>query len=146
MKKKSVRKFFILEDDDNVLEFLKFILEAQGDIVTEARTVQEGIAKIKTAVFDLVICDVRLPDASGMDFIKQNKSQLGDTPILMMTSFGSLQGVEQALKLGANAFISKPLRKEHFLKMVEYVLSGNSMSWDQIVSGENIYSYFPPPA
>ncbi|MBN2092511.1 response regulator [candidate division KSB1 bacterium] len=146
MKNNSGRKFLILEDDENVLEFLKFILEAQGDTVTEARTVQEGVSKIKTAVFDLVVCDVRLPDASGMDFIKQNKSQLGDTPVLMMTSFGSLQGVEQALKLGASAFISKPLRKEHFLKMVEYVLGGNSMSWDQIVSGENIYSYFPPPA
>jgi two-component system response regulator HydG len=146
MKKNSGRKFLILEDDDNVIEFLKFILEAQGDTVTEARTVQEGTSKLKPNAFDLVVCDVRLPDASGMDFIRQNKSQLGETPIVMMTSFGSLQGVEQALKLGARAFISKPLRKEHFLKMVDYVLDGNSMSWDQIVSGENIYSYFPPPA
>lgn len=146
MEKKSGRNFLILEDDENVIEFLKFILEAQGETVTEARTVQEGVQKIKSNEFDLVICDVRLPDASGMDFLKQNKSQLSNTPVIMMTSFGSLQGVEEALKLGAKAFISKPLRKEHFLKTVDFVLGGNSMSWEQIVCSENIYSYFPPPA
>jgi|GEM_PF-1068246 len=139
-------KILVIDDDESALDLIEFILSAAGYSIETASSLEEVRAQYDPAEFQLILCDIQLPDGSGMDYLKEVQKQQVPVPIIMITNYGSLQRVEHALKLGAYAFISKPVRKEHLLKVVKYVLEKGRMSWEQIVSEENIYSYFPPPA
>lgn len=137
-------KILVIDDDEAVLELAGAILKKAGYEVTKTDTVKAALELAHSEKFNLALCDLRLPDASGMDFLVKLRQE-NAFPVVIMTSFGSLHGVEEALKLGAKGFISKPLRSEHLLKIIKDVLAGKSMSWEKIISEENIYSYFPPP-
>jgi len=146
MSKESKGKILVIDDDESLLELAEVILQKAGYRVTAAESVHEALALAQSEDFILALCDVRLPDASGMEFLAQIQEIKKDLPVIMMTNFGSLQGVEEALSLGAKAFITKPLRSERILKIIQAVLAGETMSWEKIISEENIYSYFSPPS
>jgi DNA-binding NtrC family response regulator len=146
MNAETTQKVLVIDDDLNVLELIRCILEQAGFEMVPAASVVAGVSQLQTQAVDLIISDIRLPDSSGLAFLQQLMLEENKIPVIMMTNFGSLQGVETALKYGAKGFISKPLRKDHFLEIVRLVLNGKSMTWEQIVSEEKIYTYFPPPA
>lgn len=146
MSEESKEKILVIDDDESVLEVAELILKNDGYEVSAANSVQAGLKLVQSDHFILILCDIRLPDESGMDFLMQVKDIQEDLPVIMITNFGSLQGVEEALKLGAKGFISKPLRAERILEIIKKVLAGEAMTWEKIISEENIYSYFVPPA
>lgn len=146
MNAAAIQKVLVIDDDQNLLELIRALLEPAGFEVVTATTIAAGVAQLQTQTVALIISDIRLPDNSGLTFLQQLMHAENKVPVIMMTNFGSLQGVEMALKYGAKGFISKPLRKDHFLAVVRMVLNGESMTWEQIVNEEKIYTYFPPPA
>ncbi len=146
MNAAAMQKVLVIDDDQNILELIRAILEPAGFEVVSATTIAAGVAQLQSQTVALIISDIRLPDNSGLIFLQQLMLAENKVPVIMMTNYGSLQGVEMALKYGAKGFISKPLRKDHFLAIVRMVLNGESMTWEQIVNEEKIYTYFPPPA
>jgi DNA-binding NtrC family response regulator len=111
-------RLLIIEDEAVIRVALRRLLERHGHEVVEAGAVGEALREIERADFDLVIADLRLPDAPGTDVI----ARLPDTPVLIMTSYASVKSAVEAMKLGAADYIAKPFDHDELLLIVQRLL------------------------
>ena len=109
------KKLLIIDDEENMCHMLQTMLERQGYNVSTAHNGRSGLELIKETTYDFVLCDVRMPKMDGMAFLKQGKEFLGDTTLIMMSAFGSVETALEAMKAGAYDFISKPFKLDEVL-------------------------------
>jgi DNA-binding NtrC family response regulator len=107
-------RILIVEDEAVIRSELRRLLTRHGHGVVEVATVAEARAQAPDA-FDLVICDLRLPEESGTALIPD----AGDTPILIMTAFATVKSAVEAMKDGAADYISKPFDPDEMLLLVD---------------------------
>ena len=96
------KKLLIIDDEENMCHMLQAMLERQGYNVNTALDGRSGLELIKETTYDFVLCDVRMPRMDGMAFLKQGKEFLGDTTLIMMSAFGSVETALEAMKAGAS--------------------------------------------
>lgn len=103
----------LIVDDEKLIRWsMKQKLESWGYQVTEAEDLKEAERKLQQDPPDLVTLDVRLPDGSGMDFLKLARDTQPHLPLIIITAFGVVDVAVQALKMGAYDFIEKPINFE----------------------------------
>ncbi len=110
-------QILIVEDEPIIRSALRRLLERNGYGVTEAGSVQEAAA-LPLRNFDLVITDLRLPGAPGTEIIPRAV----DVPVLIMTSYASVNSAVESMKLGAVDYIAKPFDHDEMLILVERIL------------------------
>lgn len=115
----------VVEDDPALQELLVEELEAEGYQVTAWDRV-EAFEKA-TGPFDLVISDIRLPGASGLTLLERLKKRENAPALLLITAFGTVDQAVDALKQGADDFLTKPLDIEHLLLSVQRLLEHRSL-------------------
>ena len=98
----------IVDDEQSMVEFLRLLFEEEGYLVTTADSVTSARESIADRVFDLVLCDILMPDGNGLDLLKQIKERSPRTAVIMMTAYASSKSAIEAMKLGAYNYISKP--------------------------------------
>jgi DNA-binding NtrC family response regulator len=108
----------IVEDEALIRSSLKRLLERHGYAISEAGSVADACERYSLDEFDLVISDVRLPGEPGTSLIEKAKP----TPVLIMTSFGSMKAAVEAMKQGAVDYISKPFDHDEMLMAIERIL------------------------
>ena len=118
----SSEQILVVDDDYNVGDCVEMLLQRSGHECVVARTGAQGLEKIKTREFDMVITDLRLPDASGLDIVAAAKAANPETQVILMTSFSSVENAIEALRRGANDYIIKPFDNDDFLFSVERAL------------------------
>lgn len=107
------RSRLLLVDDDRAFRLSTAeLLRQDGYEVTLAADGQEAAEAVRNAAFDLILLDLRMPGADGMSFIEALRRWGAGVPILMITGFGTIDSAVQALKLGADDFLTKPLDPE----------------------------------
>lgn len=120
-------RVLLIDDDPLIREIGREMLSRAGYAVTTAEDGAEGLKTVAEGDFDLLITDMVMPDADGLDVIREVRGRLPDLPVIAISSGGRV-GADFYLKLasamGANAVFPKPLRKEPFLALVEHVLKG----------------------
>jgi len=102
----------VIDDDDAVRTSLNAVLETAGYNVTSAASGEEGLSLLEKAVFDIVLCDFRLPGLSGLDVLEQSG---GRVPFILMTAFGASDIAMEAFKKGVFDYISKPIAPDKLL-------------------------------
>ncbi|MBA4387999.1 MAG: hypothetical protein C0404_08460 [Verrucomicrobia bacterium] len=102
-------KVLLVDDDDDCRDFFEFTLIEEGAEVTSGRTAEEGVEFLKKNTYDIVITDKNLPGMDGVTFIKKIRQDFGNVPIIMITGHGSIGTAVDALKLGAQDYLLKPL-------------------------------------
>jgi two-component system, chemotaxis family, chemotaxis protein CheY len=102
------------------------LIAAAPKRVVAASDVQAAAAALKGELFDVMICDINLGTANGLSLVKAIRQNQNFTnrymPIIMLTGDSRTETVEQALKLGVNRFLAKPLNPEGLLKAIVDVL------------------------
>lgn len=98
----------VIDDEEVVRAVLERILTKEGNQVSLAATGQEGIAKIKEQGFNLIMLDLKLPDFSGIEVLKQIREKSPEIEVIIMTGFASYETAVDALKEGAYDYIEKP--------------------------------------
>ena len=94
----------------------KTLLELEGYAVqTGARTPPKGCGASRPAIYDLVLLDLMMPDRSGMEVLDDIRERDPETPVFLITAYGSVEVAVQALKAGANDYFSKPWDNEKLL-------------------------------
>lgn len=111
----------IVEDTESLREVLSTVLSCEGYQVTTAASAEEGLAKFQDNEFSLVLSDLKLPEKSGLDFLKESKVLDNSIPIIVMTAYGSIDTAVQAMKLGASDFITKPFDPAMLCNLVKQV-------------------------
>jgi len=98
----------IIDDEKAIRKTLIEILSFEGYKVDEAADGDEGLKKFKERVFDLVLCDIKMPKIDGIEFLQKAGEVNPDVPIIMISGHGNIETAVEAVKKGAFDFISKP--------------------------------------
>ena len=91
-------RILLIDDDPGLSEVVELLLTREGYAVVRAGTVKAGLERIRRARTDLVITDLRLPDGTGLDAIAAIRRMRPELPIIMITSFSSLESAIGALR------------------------------------------------
>ena len=109
--KDAMTTALIIEDNDNNLELIRFILECAGYKTRFAMTGLEGVQQALSIPPDFVILDIQLPDINGLEVLKRIRaSKIGkDIPIIAMTSYAMSGDREKLIAAGCTSYIEKPI-------------------------------------
>jgi len=118
-----MERILVVDDDHGVGDCVEMLLRRSGHDCCVVRTGTHGLEQIETGEFALVITDLRLPDASGLDIVAAAKTANPETQVILMTSYSSVESAIEALRRGANDYIIKPFDNDDFAFSVERALS-----------------------
>jgi len=121
-----MKRILVIEDNDNNMELITFILEANNYQTLKAATGQEGVTLALQERPDFIILDIQLPDIMGTDVLKMiRSSEIGDSiPIIAMTSYAMAGDRERLLAAGCDGYIEKPIDPATVMTQIEKVLGG----------------------
>jgi len=105
-------KILIAEDDPATRRGIEIFLQNQGFKVVSAENGMEAIRKFQSDLPDVVLSDVKMPRVGGLEFLRQIRASQPELPVLMMTAFASVEDAVQAMKQGADDYLTKPLNLE----------------------------------
>ncbi len=116
------KKILLIDDDENIREFLGGFLKDLGYEIEEAARLQEALTKLEQRLPDLVLLDVNLPDARGSEGLKKVRAISPNLKVLMVTGDADSQLEEETKTLGALGYLTKPFLMEEIQKMLEFHL------------------------
>jgi len=116
----------IVEDDANIRETLNTILQQKGYRTDTARNGREAIQKSRKKFFNIALLDIKLPDMEGTKLLTMMDETLPKMMKIMITGYPSLENAVEALNLGADAYIIKPVKPEKLLALIEEKLKEQS--------------------
>jgi len=120
--KTNNRHVLIIDDERPVLMTLEALLRRHGYHVDTAPTAAQGLKLVKSKPPTLVLLDLRLPDADGLEMLDRIKTELPEVQVIILTAHDSLHNAIESIKRGAYHFISKPYAPEELLSLVEKAL------------------------
>ncbi len=120
----SHEKILIVEDEEDVLELVRYNLEKDGYLTDCATTGRAGLGKSKTGVPDLVLLDLMLPEIDGLEVCRLIKAdpETAAIPVIMLTAKGTEADIVTGLEMGADDYITKPFSPRVLLARVKAVL------------------------
>ncbi|WP_288981423.1 sigma-54 dependent transcriptional regulator [uncultured Flavobacterium sp.] len=102
-----MKNIVIIDDEDKLRGLLSRIVKAEGFEVLEAADLKSGFKKLEHNDVDVVLCDVKLPDGNGVDFLQKIKASFPLTEVILLTAYGNIADGVQAMKNGAFDYIVK---------------------------------------
>lgn len=102
-------KILIIDDERAIRRALREILEFEEFEVDEAENGREGLDKAKADNYDIIFCDIKMPELDGMEVLDGLQKSKVDSPVIMISGHGNIETAVQAIKKGAFDFIEKPL-------------------------------------
>jgi EAL domain-containing protein (putative c-di-GMP-specific phosphodiesterase class I)/DNA-binding response OmpR family regulator len=127
----------VVDDDDAVRDLVATGLRRAGFVVFEAATGQAGLERIRNEVISLVVLDLRMPEMSGIEVVRElrSRSETATIPVLLMTGAGEEDAVIHALGSGADDFLTKPVRFDELIARVHAHLRKQT-AWSLVVEDE----------
>jgi DNA-binding NtrC family response regulator len=120
-------RILVIDDETEIRESLDALLSLEGYSVEMAQNATEGLKRLENASYDLVLLDLMMPDRSGMEVLKEVRERDPETPIFMITAYGSVEVAVDALKSGANDYFSKPWDNEKLLIEIERMIASTRL-------------------
>jgi DNA-binding NtrC family response regulator len=111
-------KILVIDDEWGILEQIKEFFEEEGHQVFTADSCKDGIDAIQNVKPDLVIIDIKLPDASGIEALKYSKDHFPNTKVIVNTGYVDQAIIDEAERLGRDCFLQKPF---NLLKLKEEI-------------------------
>jgi two-component system response regulator AtoC len=105
----------IVDDEENMRHMLGILLKRHYSPVDFASSGSEALECVRNNHYDFVLCDVRMPDMDGLEFLETAKEFLSDSTVIMMSAYGTIELAIEAMKLGAYDFVSKPFKTDEIL-------------------------------
>ncbi len=102
-------RILIIDDERAIRRALREILEFEEFEVDEAENGKQGLDKAKSETYDIIFCDIKMPELDGMEVLEGLKNAKIDIPVIMISGHGNVETAVQAIKKGAFDFIEKPL-------------------------------------
>lgn len=117
------KRLLIIEDDATFSLMLRTWLEKKGFDIASSSTLSQAKKTLAKGTFDLVLCDLRLPDGEGVEVLEWMHEQDCAVPLIMMTHYADIQSAVQSMKLGACDYVSKPVNPDLLLQKINEALT-----------------------
>lgn len=115
-------KILIIDDERSIRNAIREILEYEKFQVDEAEDGLQGVVKVKTGKYDVILCDIKMPKMDGTEVLERLLLLAPDTPVVMISGHGNIETAVDALKQGAYDYIPKPLDLNRLLVSVRNAL------------------------
>jgi two-component system NtrC family response regulator len=115
-KENQMFHLLVIDDEEEMCRSLKQLLEGKGFTVSTANSAKEGLQVLQRFKVDLIICDIVMPDMSGLLFLSRIGKKI---PVIMMTAYASIETTRKAFKSGACDYLVKPFDFDELLVVVE---------------------------
>jgi DNA-binding NtrC family response regulator len=122
MRESERQRILIVDDSAETRQVLERNLRAHGYVVLTASNVAEAVELLGKSSFHLVVTDLRMPGASGLELVRHVSSNFRGTEIIMITGYASIKGAVDAVKTGAVEYLPKPFTDDELLGAVERAL------------------------
>ncbi|RMD87295.1 MAG: sigma-54-dependent Fis family transcriptional regulator [Calditrichaeota bacterium] len=119
---KSKGKILLIDDDKTFQTVTKSVLEEEGFSVEVATSTDEGEALLQRSTFDLILTDLVMPGKGGLDVLEYVKRWCPETPVIMITGFATIHSAVEAMKAGAEDYLTKPCSNEELVVRIKKVL------------------------
>ncbi len=121
--KNSNGSILIIDDDNFICEILSRHLQNHNYQTQTAISQRSALESFKKGEFDLVLCDYRLPDGSGLEVLQKMRAMQQNMPVIIMTAYADVRMAVKLIKMGASDYITKPIQQEELLVLIKNLLS-----------------------
>ncbi|HEU5201827.1 MAG TPA: sigma-54 dependent transcriptional regulator [Nitrospira sp.] len=128
-----MEKILVVDDEKSLREVMSIMLKRAGYDVTEASDGEQAIGQVNKEIYDLVITDLRMPRADGMDVLKAVKSTSPETVVLVVTAFGTADSAVEAMKQGAYDYLTKPFQVDEVQLIIRNALEKRRLSTENML-------------
>src|SRR5437870_11876191 len=119
LQTREMEPLLLVEDKNELRAMLRKALERAGYDVDEAPDGAAAIQKLRARRYQLVLTDLKMPGASGLDVLRETKQADATIPVILLTAFGSVEEAVAAMKEGAFDFLQKPVDLDHLKVLVQ---------------------------
>jgi DNA-binding NtrC family response regulator len=123
-------RVLVCDDDANLLNLTREILEAEGHQTDGTVSAREAISLLEEKTYDLVLADLVMPEIGGLDLLREAKRRSAETEVIIITGHGDIDSAVQAIKQGAYDYITKPFHAEKLAIDVQKALERKRLSED----------------
>lgn len=132
----EMEPLLLVEDKNELRAMLRKALERAGYAVDEAPDGSTAIQKVRARRYLLVITDLKMPGASGLDVLRESKQADSTIPVILLTAFGSVEEAVTAMKEGAFDFLQKPVDLDHLKLLVQRAASQQELLRENLILRE----------
>jgi DNA-binding NtrC family response regulator len=140
-----VADILVVEDKESLRTMLRKTLEPRGYAVEEAADAYEARRRLAASRFLVVLTDLRLPAGSGFDVLQAAREADAQTPVIVMTAFGTVEEAVRAMKEGAADFLTKPVDTDHLLLLLERAMDRRRLLTNYVLLQEDYQRRFALP-
>jgi DNA-binding NtrC family response regulator len=115
-------RILLADDDEGLRKVIQFKLKKKGYDVVSVADGESAISSLRTARFDLILSDMKMPRVNGIELLAQAKKIQSDIEVIMITAFADVSQAVQAVKLGAFDYLTKPFDDDHLFLSIEKAL------------------------
>jgi len=119
-------KILVIDDEMVICSGCRMILSDQGHTVDICKTCKEGLDAIRRKNYHLVLLDLKLPDADGMEILKTVRAEKSEIYTIVMTGYATIKNAVSAMRLGAFDYLPKPFTDEELVASVERAIKNGA--------------------
>ena len=131
-------RILVVDDELSMRELLEYLLEKQGYRVTCAANGKEALASIGKHAYDLLLCDIRLGDMTGLEVLKASRSKNPHTTAIMISAFATTETAVEAMNQGAFDYVPKPFENEELLQTIANALERKTLEKEKRVIDDEL--------
>ncbi|HEX9021783.1 MAG TPA: sigma-54 dependent transcriptional regulator [Nitrospirota bacterium] len=126
-------KILVVDDEQSMRDFLAIMLKKEGHEVVAAENGRDALKAVQAEIFDLVVTDVKMPGADGIEVLKTVKDVSPETVVIMITAFATAETAVEAMKLGAYDYIIKPFKIDEIKLIISNSLEKRHLRKENIL-------------
>jgi two-component system, NtrC family, response regulator PilR len=119
-------RILVVDDEESMCNFMEIMLKKEGYSVSTAQSGREAMERMDTEHPDLVISDIMMPEMSGIELLTEAKKRRDDLHFIVMTAYASVDSAVEALKKGADDYITKPFKIDEIKQVIKTLLQYSS--------------------
>ncbi len=127
-----MKSIFIIDDEKEICESIKMILEYENYHVEYSTEVSTGLEKLKFSTFNALLLDIQMPEMSGFEVLKYLKEEKVDIPTIVITAYSSLENAVRATKMGAFDFLEKPIDRDKLLISIRNAVGHSNLKKENL--------------
>jgi two-component system response regulator AtoC len=121
------KNVLVIDDESNMRHMLTAVLQKDGYVVTETADGTEALSILEGREYDVILCDVRMPQMDGLAFLKEIADRKIDATTIVMSAYGTIDTAVKAMRLGAADYISKPFKPDEIILKLAQVEERNRL-------------------